>query len=99
MNNSTDKRTGKREAIGHGVTFELNRMESGRLRKIHGEGKSIDLSPGGIGMISSCQLNNGEVVKLMFPLTEGNTKLPVFTQVIWTSDTSGEFRTGLRFLS
>jgi len=98
MKNLPEKRSNHRKSLRHSVSFELSANESGRLTNLVEQGIGVDLSPGGMGMTTRYPLKGGEVVKLFFPLTDGETKLPVFTEVMWSAPDAGEYRAGLRFL-
>jgi len=95
----SEKRYDTRTPLHQSVSFELSTMESGTLKNIVQQGLGVDLSPGGMGMLTQYPLKGGEVVKIFFPLTEGETKLPVLTEVMWSTYCVGEFRAGLRFLA
>ena len=43
-------------------------------------------------------LHAGDVLKLFFPVGEGDASLPVFSEVMWSRPADGEYRAGLRFL-
>lgn len=98
MKNATDNRTDTRMAFRQAVSFELSTMESGRFANIVEQGLGVDLCLGGMGMTTRYQLKSGDVLKLFFPVTEGETRLPVYTEVMWSRSAAGECRTGLRFL-
>ncbi|OGU07672.1 MAG: hypothetical protein A2075_22005 [Geobacteraceae bacterium GWC2_58_44] len=99
MKNLSEKRTESRKSLTQSVSFELSTMESGGLSNIVKRGFGVDLSAGGMGMTTRYPLKGGEVVKLLFPVTEGEMlNLPVFTEVMWAVPSGAEYRAGLRFL-
>ncbi|HEY5512213.1 MAG TPA: PilZ domain-containing protein [Geomonas sp.] len=98
MKNLSERRSNGRQTLRQAVSFELSLVESGRLDNIVEQGMGVDLSPGGMGMITQYPLKCGEVVKLLFPVTEDETRLPVFSEVMWSTSSAGEFRVGFRFL-
>ena len=93
------ERSFSRKSIRKPVSFELSLMGPGQPGNILKSGTSVDLSDGGIGLTTDYPLHKGDVVKLFFPVGEGNASLPVFTEVAWARPDDGEFRAGLRFLA
>lgn len=98
MNFPTEQRYDTRKSLQQNVSFELSTMEHGRPSNIVEQGVSVNLSQGGLGMITGYPLKSGEVVKLLFPVTEDAARVPVFTEVMWSEPAGAEYRVGLRFL-
>lgn len=98
MRNHCENRSWQRNALHQALIFELSTKESGRLQNTVQQGVGIDLSPGGMGLVTGYPLKGGEVVKLLLPVTEGETRVPVYTEVMWSAPSGGEYRAGLRFL-
>ena len=98
MKNYPENRNHRRETLRQAVSFELSQVESGTVRNTVQQGVGVDLSPGGMGLVTRYPLHGGEVVKVLFPVTQGETRLPVFTEVMWAAPAGGEYRAGLRFL-
>ena len=62
------------------------------------DGRCIDISNYGAGIITEHALESSQVIKLYLPMKNTNTFMPVFAQVIWTAPDDGRTRTGVRFL-
>jgi hypothetical protein len=99
MGRIIEKRSAGREYIRQSITFEMTRRRSGKLENVVETGFGVDISPAGIGLVTDILLEEGDVLKLLFPVSVINTILPVFTEVKWSSSTDGKFRAGLRFIS
>lgn len=98
MTNLPEKRTDTRESLAQPISFELSLVADGKMDNVLIQGLGVDLSSGGMGMTSPVPLKGGQVVKIFFPVTEGPTRVPVLTEVMWTKYCAGEYRSGLRFL-
>jgi hypothetical protein len=98
MNFPTEQRYDIRKSLQQNVSFELSTMGHGRVDNIVEQGVSVNLSQGGLGMITAYPLRSGEVVKLLFPVTEDAARVPVFTEVMWSEPAGAGYRVGLRFL-
>lgn len=99
MEKKAEKRSNSRVAICQSLSFEMSEKVSGRFRNVLAGGFGVDISLGGIGLTSDCFLKEGDVLKLFIPVAEANTRLPVYTEVMWSTPSDGEFRAGLRFLA
>lgn len=60
--------------------------------------ESIDISSGGLSLVTPRTLEVGEVVKLEVPVSDKDVTLPVFAEVVWSHKQKKETRAGLRFL-
>jgi hypothetical protein len=98
MKNLSEKRTDQRKSLAQAVSFELSTVEAGRIENVVIQGLGVDVSDGGMGMTTQYPLKGGEVVKIFFPVTEGETRVPILTEVMWSKYCAGEYRSGLRFL-
>lgn len=99
MKNSSEKRAGTRESLAQAISFELTAIDAGKIENVVIQGLGVDLSDGGMGMTTHHPLKEGEVIRIFFPVTEGQTKVPILTEVMWSRYLAGEYRSGLRFLS
>lgn len=98
MKSQSEKRTDTRKSLTQPISFELSMMTSGQMENVVIQGLGVDLSSGGMGMRSHFPLKGGQVVKIFFPVTEGHTRVPVLTEVMWSKFCAGEYHSGLRFL-
>ena len=98
MTTPSEKRTDKRKSLAQAISFELSTVDSDRIENVVIQGLGVDVSDGGMGMTTPYPLKGGEVVKIFFPVTEGETRVPILTEVMWSRYCAGEYRSGLRFL-
>ena len=98
MTTPSEKRTDTRKSLAQPISFELSMMTTGKTENVVIQGLGVDVSAGGVGMTSAFPLKGGQVVKIFFPVTEGKTRVPVLTEVMWSKFCAGEYRSGLRFL-
>jgi len=97
MEKQEEKRSFGRKTICKAVTLETS-MANYSPGSIHLEtGLGVDISQGGIGLITECLLVEGNLLKLYFPVAETKTSLPVYAQVMWAQPANGKFRAGLSF--
>ena len=99
MKKKAEKRASSRAAICQSLSFEMSEKVSGRFKNVPICGFGVDICLGGIGLITDRILNEGDVLKLFIPVAEVNILLPVYTEVMWSRPTDGDFRAGLRFLA
>ncbi len=94
----SEKRLSDRKILNKTIHFELSIMESGQLKNIQYDGLGLDISHGGLGLTTEYALKEEDVLKLIFPINELDTTLPVFAETVWSKPANGHFRAGLRFL-
>jgi hypothetical protein len=99
METQTEKRQRRRESIDRSITYEMSDCSTGRFENLRKEGFGVDISNGGIGLITDQPLKKGNVLKLLYPLTVASASIPIYSEVMWSNPVEGGFRVGLRFLS
>lgn len=57
----------------------------------------IDISNGGMGVLTDYMLHRGLIVKIYFPVEE-NVMIPIFAEVAWSSAIESGYRNGLCFI-
>lgn len=81
------------------ITFE----SMAPLRKVIGlvchRARCMDISSGGIGMVTSQPVSAGEVVRLALMLKDAKRKLPVFAEVRWVLHDEHQYKVGLEYLA
>ncbi len=97
MENLEEKRSFGRKNICKAVTLEMSMANYGQGGMHPETGLGVDISQGGIGLITECLLEEGNLLKLYFPVAETKTNLPVYAQVMWAKPANGKFRAGLSF--
>jgi len=97
MEKQEEKRSFGRKSICKAVTIEMSVTQYAQLGKLPETGLGVDISHGGIGLITECLLEEGNLLKLYFPVAETKTNLPVYAQVMWAKPANGKFRAGLSF--
>lgn len=98
MDTNQKKRAFKRKIFNRPVEFELSAIEEGRRENIHKIGEAINISSGGIGLSTACDLKRGEILKLYLPALARSAALPVFSEVVWVRQAGTHVEAGLRFL-
>jgi hypothetical protein len=93
-----EKRLSPRKKFKNKIGLDLTSEKAGNFSRISIEGTGIDISQGGIGIITKKNLEKGGIVKLLFPLHEEGISVPVFSVIKWTDDSKGKQRVGLQFL-
>lgn len=83
------------------VYFERGPLEEtgGSLMGVHFLAQAVDISEGGIGMISQLPLHEKEIIRVLVPGPEPSVSLPVRAEVVWSAPSRTSMRFGLRFLS
>lgn len=99
METRAEKRHRTRENIGRSIAFDMSERASGRFENLLKEGFGVDISKGGIGLITDQPLKKGDVLKLLYPVIDVTVIIPVYTAVMWSNPVEGGFRVGLRFLA
>ncbi len=94
-----EKRSVERVAFNRTVGFEVLFMDSGEVKKIKCKGMGIDINSSGLGVISPCFFDSGELIKVYIPVLDIDTYVPLFAQVIWSRVENEKCRFGVRFLS
>jgi len=99
METCTEKRKRNRESICRPITFEMSERSTGRFENLLSEGFGVDISNGGIGLITDRPLKEGDVLKILLPAAAVSVNVPIYTEVVWSRPAEGKFRNGLRFLA
>lgn len=83
-----------------GRRFMLDRWIPGgeHVTNSHVEVQAVDISPGGIGIATTQELQVGEVVRIQYALASDGVTLPIYSEVMWSAAENGSPRAGLRFL-
>lgn len=97
MNINAEKRSFGRKFICQTVRIEMSKLKHGQVGNVPENGLGVDISHGGIGLITDCSLEEGNLLKLYFPVAEVKINLPVYAQVVWVMPARGKFRAGLCF--
>ncbi len=98
MDTGYEKRAFKRNIFNRPFDFELSAVGEGLRENIHERAEALNISSGGIGLLSAHALKRGEILKLYLPAFAGSAALPVFSEVVWVRHTGGHVEAGLRFL-
>jgi hypothetical protein len=98
MSEKSEMRYETRENYGENVGFELTRMERDSWKTIRGEGRGVDVNSKGLGLKTEVPLKVGEVLRLMVPIRQPVTTLPVLSEVRWILPEGIRYRVGLQFL-
>lgn len=77
---------------------EICKMESGSVNILKTKAVGTNVSSEGMEVVSYLSMEEGNVVKVFFPIDDGSVKIPVFAEVIWVEISGGKYRAVLRFL-
>jgi hypothetical protein len=91
-----EKRIATRSSFRESLEIEFSAISA---REKAGRGRGIDISSGGLGLETAAPLHKGEVVRLLVPLKESGTSMPVLAEVQWVLPMDQHYRAGLRFLA
>ena len=94
-----NKREHIRKEYSEEIGFESMLAGSIRDAVVLRSGSTMDISHGGLGLVTSYRPAEGEVVRLSIPLKDPEVTLPVFAEVIWVEPFNEYYRAGLRFLA
>ncbi len=61
--------------------------------------QAVDISQGGIGLITRLSLREKDIIRILIPGPEPSMSLPLRAEVVWAVPASASTRYGLRFLA
>lgn len=96
MYSDVEKRRYYRIQIKKNLCFELFN-ENSKNNALY-DGCCIDISQGGICILTDFYLKKGDIIKLLIPINSLNLTNPIIAKVIWTRYEKGCYRTGLEFV-
>ena len=99
MTRTEEKRTDPRRSVNQAISFELLMAEKDKLRNVQVNGLCSDISHYGLGLTTDCLLEQGNILRLYFPVSELNTALPLYAKVVWSRPVDADFKAGLRFVA
>ncbi len=99
MEKLREHRQGGRAAFHKSVQYEHCEVQAGRFVNCLKAGECVDVSDGGMGLSTDIPMQGGEVLKVYLPLDVTGTRLPVYSEVMWSRAVGEKFRAGLRFLA
>jgi hypothetical protein len=94
-----EKRVIPRSSFNHPVSFDLAGERPNNYRNVSCDGSGVDISSGGIGLMTDQPIEIGKIVRLMLPVVYGQTTIPVFSISRWTQAAGSRYRVGLQFLT
>jgi hypothetical protein len=82
------------------VYFERRPRETGAGNPagVHFLAQAVDISQGGIGLVTQLPLHEKDVIRILIPGPEPSTNLPLRAEVVWSIPARTSTRYGLRFL-
>ncbi len=101
MEERTESRVYRRWVHARPVYFEKGPLDAraGDPGRVHFLAQAVDLSQGGIGLVTDLPLHEKDVIRVLIPGPEPSTNLPFRAEVIWAVPAKTGTRYGLRFLS
>ncbi len=94
-----DSRKITRKGFSEEISFESMLTGENRTGVVCLNGSSTDISNGGLGLVAPYMAKQGEILKLLIPLSGLNVAVPVFAEVMWVQPFEGSYKAGLRFLA
>src|SRR3990172_1197162 len=83
MTHAEEKRSDPRKSVNRTISFELLVTEKNKLKNMQVKGLCSDISRQGLGLTTDRLLEQGNVLKLYFPVSELDTALPLYAKVMW----------------
>ncbi len=99
MSKNIDTRQFDRVTFQRAIQYEHCEMQPGRIVNAMESGNGVDISNGGMGLVTKCKLKCGEVMKLHIPADAVKANMPVYSLVVWVKPKNDYFHAGLRFLA
>ena len=103
MNVPEEKRSSPRTALHQLVQFERTAAEpctaDAELTQGLTQGVGRDISPAGASFLTSCPLQQGEILRVRIPAELEHHDASVISEVKWIQPTRHGFRVGLQFLA
>jgi hypothetical protein len=94
----TEKRSEVRRLFRKQISFQVSATKAGPSRNVGRTGLCVDISSGGIGLVTDCRFQRGEILKLFLPIGSEEVIAPVFAEVIWSGPSGSNTISGLKFL-
>lgn len=94
-----ERRCSARNTVNQPVSLEFAAPGQGGIEAVHLEGRCVNISSEGMGMITKARLNTCDVLKLHLSISDMNVTLPILTEVKWLRQVDGEYQIGLQFLA
>jgi len=92
------KREFERRPFTEPVRYYMTVSKKGELLKIFNEGVSVDISEGGLGMITTFSLNTGDVLFFEHEIEIKDNLIAKASIVRWTREIeNNRYRVGLKF--
>lgn len=99
MDIDVEKRRSYRIQINKNLFYKLyNEFNDNSKNKALYDGCCIDISQGGICILTGFYLKKGDIIKLLIPINSLNLTNTIIAKVIWTRYEKGCYRTGLEFI-
>lgn len=95
MEQYREKRRFKRIPCDEPVDFTVLHMEVSEFKRVRSEGKVVDTSEGGIGVVTAFPLQPGHVLEWYDKHQQGYLHIGL---VKWTSEQDSQFRAGLAII-
>ena len=96
---SQDNRRQTRKKFTEQICAESLLTGASQKSVVAREFSGVNISDGGLGIITAHQWAVGDVIKLSLPLKGLGITVPVFTEVLWIKPFEDNYLAGLRFLA
>jgi hypothetical protein len=93
-----ERRHHERRVFGETISYRTSGHKAGLPEDRMKKGLCVDISSGGIGLMTDREFQKGEVMELLLPIGVEDTIVPVFAELRWSTLAEGGTRVGLRFL-
>ncbi len=89
-----EKRRAPRRPVDIKIRYSVTDMELGLATSVEADGKIIDISEYGFGLVTDYPLRRGHVITIK---GGGKNGIPSYGMVKWTATVNGSFRAGLGY--
>jgi len=94
-----EKRIHPRRIQAKAVYLQYDEGPGPRPNRSVFRGLTVDISPGGIGLVARRPLQVNERMRVQFPTSGPALTFPVLAEVVWRKPDHIDFRYGFRFLT
>ena len=95
-----ERRDHVRAALSGSVTFEMSESlsEEFSVSPQRGDGDAIDVSEGGLSLLTKDTVEDGQIVRIKLPLPGMSIKTPTLAKVRWSKPHDKGYKVGVSFI-
>jgi hypothetical protein len=99
MKKQPEKRQSQRNPFPQPIMIEWSDDENGSFEAFQNQGRGVDITSQGIGILTEGPFQRGQVVKVYVPIGTAAAIIATFSVVRWVRHTERHNRVGLQFLA